>query len=240
MAKTLRKYGAKYNTTYCELCGLSTDVKPVTSFGGINIANGSKFVEMDSNKEFRYDAGAKVWHEVTDGGSGGSGSATLIEKTITANGTFVAAGDDADGYSKVVINVPLDIKKITSKLGIDKDDNTNYGYLTIYEPLSSGVVSVPWRSDKRSEIVIIKSPVSRIVIAAQISGVITFTPKADYEGIFQQGGGVDNIRINGDDVVPNDGKMYVATFYSNNVYSIGNVVYVYIKRYDDDFAFTIE
>jgi hypothetical protein len=56
---------------------LSTDAKPVTSFGGIFIANGSKFVEMDTNKEYRYDAGAKVWHEISDGGSGGGGSASF-------------------------------------------------------------------------------------------------------------------------------------------------------------------
>lgn len=63
MSVTLRKYGAKYNTTYCEFCGLSTDVKPVTSFGGIFIANGSKFVEIDTNKEYRYDAKSKTWHD---------------------------------------------------------------------------------------------------------------------------------------------------------------------------------
>ena len=66
MSKILRKYGAKYNTTYCEFCGLSTDVKPVTSFGGIFIANGSKFVEMDTNSAYRYDAEAKVWREVSE------------------------------------------------------------------------------------------------------------------------------------------------------------------------------
>ena len=37
---------------------------------------------------------------------GGGGSATLIEKSITANGTYNASSDNADGYSKVVANVP--------------------------------------------------------------------------------------------------------------------------------------
>lgn len=41
----------------------------------------------------------KVWQE-----SGGGGS-TLIEKSITANGTYNASDDDADGYSKVTVNV---------------------------------------------------------------------------------------------------------------------------------------
>ena len=35
----------------------------------------------------------------------GSGSSTLIEKTITENGTYYASQDDADGYSSVEVNV---------------------------------------------------------------------------------------------------------------------------------------
>lgn len=34
-----------------------------------------------------------------------SGSSTLIEKSITENGTYNASSDNADGYSKVVVNV---------------------------------------------------------------------------------------------------------------------------------------
>lgn len=36
----------------------------------------------------------------------GGGSATLITKTITANGTYSAEDDNADGYSEVTVNVP--------------------------------------------------------------------------------------------------------------------------------------
>lgn len=36
---------------------------------------------------------------------GGGGTPTLIEKTITENGTYNAADDNADGYSKVVVDV---------------------------------------------------------------------------------------------------------------------------------------
>ena len=36
----------------------------------------------------------------------GGGSATLITKTITANGTYSAEDDNADGYSGVTVNVP--------------------------------------------------------------------------------------------------------------------------------------
>jgi hypothetical protein len=39
------------------------------------------------------------------GGGGGGGSATLIEKSVTANATYKASDDNADGYSKVTVNV---------------------------------------------------------------------------------------------------------------------------------------
>lgn len=107
MAETLRKYGAKYNTTYCELCGLSTDTKPIREFDGVNIANGSKFIEIDTDKEFRYDAENEEWNEVESGGSGGGGgSVRLIPKSVGANGIYKASDDNADGYRKVTVDVP--------------------------------------------------------------------------------------------------------------------------------------
>ena len=63
MAETLRKYGAKYNTTFCQFCGLSTDTKPTIVFEGINIANGSEFTEMDTDKKYAYDAENQQWIE---------------------------------------------------------------------------------------------------------------------------------------------------------------------------------
>jgi hypothetical protein len=44
-------------------------------------------------------------NEVRQAYHGGGGEATLIEKTISANGTYLAANDSADGYSKVNVNV---------------------------------------------------------------------------------------------------------------------------------------
>lgn len=37
---------------------------------------------------------------------GGGGGSTLIERTITENDVYFATDDDADGYSKVIVNVP--------------------------------------------------------------------------------------------------------------------------------------
>lgn len=70
--------------------------------------DGNRTVLMASNNLYfcPWDAGSytvKVEHLVLNGGGGGS--ATLIEKSITANGTYNASDDSADGYSKVTVNV---------------------------------------------------------------------------------------------------------------------------------------
>lgn len=54
-------------------------------------------------------------YETADVNVSGGGSATLIEKNITSNNTYKASDDNADGYSKVVVNVQpnLESKSIT-------------------------------------------------------------------------------------------------------------------------------
>ena len=36
-----------------------------------------------------------------------SGGGTLITKTVTANGTYAASADNADGYSQVTVALPV-------------------------------------------------------------------------------------------------------------------------------------
>ena len=40
------------------------------------------------------------------GGNGGGGGSVLITKTITDNGVYNASADNADGFSRVTVNVP--------------------------------------------------------------------------------------------------------------------------------------
>lgn len=44
-----------------ELRGLSTDQKPATTFGGAKIANGSIFLEMDTQDLYFYDEATNAW-----------------------------------------------------------------------------------------------------------------------------------------------------------------------------------
>lgn len=70
----------------------------------------------------------------------GSEPATLIEKNITANGTYNASADDADGYSSVNVNVsPILISKTITENGTysaHSESGTPDGY-------SQVVVNVP-------------------------------------------------------------------------------------------------
>lgn len=75
---------------------------------GVTVAyNGNVIHQMPSNGSFKMNT-ANVYMEgdvdvVVDVDSGGS---TLVQKSITANGTYNASEDNADGYSQVVANVP--------------------------------------------------------------------------------------------------------------------------------------
>ena len=63
--------------------------------------------------------------------SSGGGSATLTTKTITANGTYSAEDDNADGYSEVTVNVPSSGGgAVTEKMVnfIDYDGTLLYSY----------------------------------------------------------------------------------------------------------------
>ena len=41
--------------------GLSTDTKPVNTFNGLQITNGSSFFEMDTQDVYFYDGAANEW-----------------------------------------------------------------------------------------------------------------------------------------------------------------------------------
>lgn len=63
----------------------------------------------------------------SESGGGGGGSATLITKSITANGTYDAEDDSADGYSQVTVAVPSGIGTLlaTSALGTISTTSTS-------------------------------------------------------------------------------------------------------------------
>ena len=80
----------------------------------------------------------------TIGTGGGSSSPTLVTKEITANGTYTASNDSADGYSSVIVNVPSSGITPTGSINITTNgthDVTNYASAVVN--VSSGGGSTP-------------------------------------------------------------------------------------------------
>ena len=79
----------------------STPANYVYPFGAIYISGeGLTVAFADTNQHT-----VKIEKLELTGSGGGGGSATLITKNITANGTYSASDDSADGYSSVTVNV---------------------------------------------------------------------------------------------------------------------------------------
>lgn len=237
---TLRKYGGKYNSTFCQLCGLSTDTKPTSVLindRSVGLADGSEFIEMDTNKKYRYSADNATWYEVESGGGGG-GSATLIDKTITANRTYNATDDGADGYSKVVVDVqPSSLFYIGRSegewpLGSNSRAFLYYTVDTGFREISISRNAVTGSTLLRNlTYVITDSPTKKFTTYTYGPGLtIYFTPSDDFAGFYNID---DNSEIvpSGDTVTPGDGKCY-----SYEIMGNGERV---VTKYDYDFSFEV-
>lgn len=62
--------------------------------------------------------GASGWHTVVIEKQVSGGGSTLVPKTITANGTYDPADDNADGYSEVTVNVSAPAPNLQAKTNI--------------------------------------------------------------------------------------------------------------------------
>lgn len=85
------------------------DDASVTTATASNVASGKIFLASDGT--------------ITTGTASGGGS-TLITKSITANGTYNASSDNADGYSSVTVNVPANPLLATLSLGTISTSST--------------------------------------------------------------------------------------------------------------------
>ena len=78
---------------------------PYTGFGLVSVAvpNGTERLSVTQNGTFR-PSGANIGFDEVNVNVD---IPELITKTITANGTYNASADNADGYSSVTVNVPM-------------------------------------------------------------------------------------------------------------------------------------
>ena len=137
------------------------------------------------------------FNPLSGGGKGSGGGATLITKTIDANGTYKARRDGADGYSEVVVNVPPPDRYMT----IDEVNNNGeptklhfYGQLgdtfNYFQPDTNG--SSPQTFKKATEIVLDENYASfgqpstfcnRLnLVSINIPSQITVIPASTFKG----------------------------------------------------------
>ena len=103
---TLIKYGAlgggeKYNANIMYIDGLSTtDTKPTGTFEGMPIPNASVYTEIDTGKQYRYDAAGATWYQSTAGGGGGGGGFTPTTAQLAA----MNSGITSEGVQQISAN----------------------------------------------------------------------------------------------------------------------------------------
>lgn len=157
-----------------------------------------------------------------------------IDKTITANGEYLPAQDEATAYSKVTVNVqPSSLFYIGRTEG--EWDGLRYrygrGFLTM-NPNDDGVVSCGDSDVTKLYIqyIIVENPVKTIKSGTSSGVYFYFTPTDDFTGFYREGTDVAITTV-GDTVTPGDGKCY-----SYEVKGMGSPV---VTKYDYDFSFEL-
>ena len=76
----------------------------------------------------------------------------LINKTVTANGTYLASDDDADGYDSVTVNVSGggSSKNVQTAQSTDRRNNTALGSVTELTCSTAGTYDVYWTCERSS------------------------------------------------------------------------------------------
>ena len=130
-----------------------------------------------------------------------------VDKTITENGEYLPAQDEATAYSKVVANVPPGFNKWT------------LGYDTTIVHSNNGIYDI---SSLTNQTIILSEPVVKIInTGSNPVGIMTikFTPAENFDNIYA-GDTVYPETYTGDTITNGDGKIY----YFNRNISTGNTV----------------
>ena len=138
-------------------------------------------------------------------GGGGGGSATLIEKSVSENGEYNASSDNADGYSKVTVDVASinDWTRILTRMVYQGSSEIYQG--DIYN--NEAVVENGYGGSYANPITKFTTPQSFSILT------VLFTPSSEYDGFYKKNG--DKYQFTGDEVTAGDRYLYVANINNN-------------------------
>ena len=137
------------------MCDSESDLPAIDEFDNYLLAQGSLAIVIDTSDRYRITSDG-TW----DKNSSGGGSATLIEKSISVNGTYNASNDNADGYRSVSVSVPntytaedegkvVDNGSLVAQTAMSTEITTNDTYdTTLY---NSVTVNVPQGGSSESK-----------------------------------------------------------------------------------------
>ena len=147
-----------------------------------------------------------------------------VDKTITENGTYLPADDEATAYSKVVVNVGATYPfQVIRSFKINPGTSAIYTDFTIVNPIDSDGNFVVYTHDiydqthpgegylEMGGYIILSSKAKKVIVyEGEPTGEITFTPSEDFDG-FYDGNTLRKMTLSGDEITPGDGKIYTLT-----------------------------
>ena len=116
------------NTSYR---GLSTDAKPT------ECRNGDTFLEIDTSKQYIWDAEGNQWVEQESSGGGGITPSGTLSLAFTSNGSYVS---DCTSYASV--DVSVDVPMPSGTLSLAFSENTAIPYVSDIAQYASLSVTV--------------------------------------------------------------------------------------------------
>ena len=132
--------------------GVESQSTAFDNYGTVGLGSPDTTIGFDYGNGVMYlsiaDTSLRTTHtiKIEQESEGGGSSATLITKTITANGTYSAEDDDADGYSEVTVNVSGggSSKNVQTAQSTTRRNNTALGSITSLTCSTAGTYDVYW------------------------------------------------------------------------------------------------
>lgn len=168
----------------------AVDISDTTAVAG-DVASGKYFYTADGTKTAGTASGGGeiiIEDEPNATGTTAVVSAddvtTLIAKSITQNGTYNPASDNADGYSSVVVNVSGGSPSVTQHtIYLEFTDNTNTSIPVYYDDALLGTMITAYTPETYGQ---------KTVDIAQLDGVTWYTrPQVTWETLLD-----DNLYVN--------------------------------------------